>query len=98
MRTTQQWVGKVTHVRQRLVHIDDVRAQVAFQNDVNLLLAAVDDLESTRPKLPHGIEATFELLPVQPLASPVSTRGRTRTALAQMARMRLAGRNRAKSA
>ena len=104
MRTTQQWVGKATHVRQRLAHVDDVRAQIAFQNDVNALIAAVEDLEATRTKLPHGIEAASEILPVRPLASPAVARAaRTRAApgsapAPELARMREAGRSRARSA
>lgn len=98
MRSTRQWVGKATHVRQRLAHVDDVRAQVGFQNDVNALIAAVEDLETPRSKLPHGIEAMHELLPVHPLASPVIPRGQAQSALAQIARMRRSGRQRAKTA
>ncbi|HVR64744.1 MAG TPA: hypothetical protein VMU50_22745 [Polyangia bacterium] len=90
-------------MRQRLAHIDDVRAQVAFQNDVNALIAAVGDLEVPRSRLPNGIEAASEILPVQPLSSLVGARaaGRARAPLAgvpPVGRMRDAGRSRARSA
>ncbi|HEY2900181.1 MAG TPA: hypothetical protein VGL59_06380 [Polyangia bacterium] len=94
----EQWIGNVAHVRQLLIETDDVRNQVAFQNDVNLLLAAVEDLESPRPKLPHGIEATHGLLPAQPLANPPGPDApRSGGALAQLARLRRAGQTAAKS-
>ncbi|HEX3698344.1 MAG TPA: hypothetical protein VH374_23430 [Polyangia bacterium] len=94
----EQWIGNVAHVRQLLIETDDVRNQVAFQNDVNLLLAAVADLESPRPKLPYGIEATFGLLPAQPLADPPDVDARrSRGALEQLTRMRQVGKAAAKS-
>ncbi|HXI55379.1 MAG TPA: hypothetical protein VNO55_04940 [Polyangia bacterium] len=103
MRPAQQWVGKVTQVRKRLIGSRGVRDQVGFQNDVNCLLAAVAELETERPRLPHGIEATAELLPVQAIPNIVGARqGRPRSgtgsALAEMARMRWASKLRAKSA
>src|SRR6266404_3526595 len=99
MRPTQQWVGKVTQVRRRLIGTKGVRDLIGFQNDVNSLLAAVAELESARPKLPHGIEATGDLLPVQGIPNPASSRqGRARSTLAEIARMRWASKLRAKSA
>ena len=92
MRPAQQWVGNVGEVRQRLIGTADVRDQVAFQNDVNALLAAVGDLESTRSELPHGIEATFGLLPARPQAVAGDGRpARTRAVLAHMADLRRVG-------
>jgi hypothetical protein len=89
MRSTHQWVGNIVEVRERLIGAKGVKDDVAFQNDVNAMLSAVADLEVGRPRVPHGIEAPFGLLPLI-AGGPEVTRkiSRARAALSQLARMR----------
>ncbi len=83
---TQQWVGSIAEIRERLIGAKGVRDEVAFQNDVNALLSAVADLEAPVPKLPHGIEAPFGLLPTvaQQGRGPAGRFDRARSALSQL--------------
>jgi len=87
MRSTHQWVGNIVEVRERLIGAKGVRDDVAFQNDVNAMLSAVADLEAGRPRVPHGIEAPFGLLPLVADAPEVTRKiSRARAALSRMRR------------
>jgi hypothetical protein len=89
MRSTHQWVGNIVEVRERLIGAKGVRDDVAFQNDVNAMLSAVADMETGRPRVPHGIEAAFGLLPLLADGPEVPRKiSRARAALSQLARMR----------
>jgi hypothetical protein len=89
MRSAHQWVESIAKIRARLIGAKGVKDDVAFQNDVNALLSAVADLEPRTPKVPHGIEASFGLLPLLADApdGPAKT-SRTGGALSQLVRRR----------
>ena len=57
------WVGRTRDVRSQVTETADLKSTIAFQNDVNALLAAIAALDAPGPRLPSGVEAVFGILP-----------------------------------
>ena len=58
-----EWVASVRHVRSQVTEAADLKSTIAFQNDVNALLAAIAALDAPGPRIPSGVEALFGILP-----------------------------------
>jgi hypothetical protein len=62
-RPIGEWVQSVRHVRSQVTEAADLKSTIAFQNDVNALLAAIAALDAPGPRIPSGVEALFGILP-----------------------------------
>src|SRR3954463_14309672 len=87
----QMQIVRATDVRRSLTIPGDVRTEVAFQNDINALLARFD--EARVPWLPLGSTLPALTIPMAPDATPVlmlkPAARRSRRVDATMARLRV---------